>query len=201
MGALQTGVESDAYLTDAEDAFIAALEVFTWQGDPVDWAEAQNGLGRTYQTQGVKAQSIQALQKSVSVFRAAFEGFAGVSPLLKADAETELAKSYQLLGLQGNNMEYLQKAQSLFQNVAGHAAENGWPLDINRIESNLSWIGTALSQGSVNGLESPDVLDSVLNGIGNSFSTVADSGIWDHAANSITNALTYDEDAAPTPPQ
>ncbi len=77
-GEQSAGAASTEPLTQAEQAIRAALEVFTKEALPLEWARTQNTLGITLQTEGEQsagAASAELLGQSVQAYRAALEVF------------------------------------------------------------------------------------------------------------------------------
>ena len=58
---------------EAVAAFRAALEVYTREQFPVDWAMTQNNLGNALRALGEQAGSAERLNEAVAAFRAALE--------------------------------------------------------------------------------------------------------------------------------
>jgi transcriptional regulator with XRE-family HTH domain len=65
--------DTDALLQDAVTAYRAALEVYTREASPMDWAMTQNNLGNALRDLGTRAGDTAALQDAVTAYRAALE--------------------------------------------------------------------------------------------------------------------------------
>jgi predicted LPLAT superfamily acyltransferase len=70
LGARESGTQ---HLTEAVAAYRAALEEYTRERVPLDWATTQNNLGNTLWTLGERESGTQHLTEAVAAYRAALQ--------------------------------------------------------------------------------------------------------------------------------
>jgi tetratricopeptide (TPR) repeat protein len=93
----------DAALREAVDAYRAALEVYTRERVPLDWAKTQNNLGNALLTLGERGDD-DALRAAVAAYRAALQELTRARvPLQWAATQTNLGNALQTLGERGDD--------------------------------------------------------------------------------------------------
>jgi tetratricopeptide (TPR) repeat protein len=86
-------------LLEAIVAYRAALEVWTRERAPLQWAGAQNNLGNALRTLGEREDSTKQLEQAVTAYRAALEAVTRErAPLQWAGTQNNLGNALQALG-------------------------------------------------------------------------------------------------------
>jgi tetratricopeptide (TPR) repeat protein len=94
----------NAALRAAVAAYRAALEVYTRERAPMQWAMTQNNLGNALQTLGARRGDDDALRAAVAAFRAALEVYTRERvPLQWATTQTNLGNALLTLGKRGDD--------------------------------------------------------------------------------------------------
>jgi hypothetical protein len=88
LGEQSEGAQATAYLQQSVDAYRSALEVYTREQPPQDWAGTQNNLGNVLSDLGERSEGAQAtayLKQSVAAYRIC-PGLLSVAPAIRFSA-------------------------------------------------------------------------------------------------------------------
>jgi tetratricopeptide (TPR) repeat protein len=101
LGIRGEGKAANEHLTDAITAYRNALEVYTRERLPQDWAAVQTNLGNGLQAQGLRtggSQGNELLAQAVAAYRRALEVYTAEGfPAYHVRVEANLAKAEDLL--------------------------------------------------------------------------------------------------------
>ena len=107
-GKQETGTAS---LEESVIAHRAALDEFSRETEPLDWAKAQNNLGNALQSLGKRENGTQRLKQAVTAFGAALEERTPErSPLQWAMTQNNLGTALIVIGEREDDPEWLKKA-------------------------------------------------------------------------------------------
>ncbi len=128
--------------SEAVAAYRAALEVWTRERVPLDWATTQNNLGNALQTLGAREDGTQRLEQAVAAYRAALEVRTRERvPLQWATTQNNLGNALRTLGEREDGTAAAGAGgRRLSRRPGGHTRERV-PLDWATTQNNL---GTAL---------------------------------------------------------
>jgi tetratricopeptide (TPR) repeat protein len=149
-----------AWLQDAVAAYRAALEVWTRERIPLQWAMAQNNLGNALGTLGARENGTERLLQAVDAFHAALEVRTRERvPLDWAMTQNNLGNALRTLGAREDGTERLLQAVDAF-----HAALEVW----TRERVPLQWATTQNNLGNALGTlgEREDGTERLLQAIG-----------------------------------
>ena len=117
--ALQTLGEREsgtARLEEAVAAYRAALEEWTRERVPLDWAMTQNNLGNALQTLGERESGTARLEEAVAAYRAALEERTRERvPLQWATTQNNLGNALQALGERESGTARLEEAVAAYR--------------------------------------------------------------------------------------
>ena len=138
------GRESDTErLEQAVKAYRAALEVYTSERVPLDWATTQNNLGNALATLGERESSTERLEQAVKAYRAALEVHTLERvPLDWAATQNNLGNALQTLGGRESGTERLEQAVKAYRAAFEVRTRKRVPLDWATTQNNL---GNALA--------------------------------------------------------
>ena len=139
LGERDTGTQR---LEEAVDSFRAALEVFTRDRAPLDWAMTQNNLGAALSTLGQRETDTRRLNEAVAAFRAALEEYTRDRvPLDWAMTQNNLGNSLTNLGRRETGTSRFKEAVAAYRAALQERTRDRVPLDWAMTQNNL---GTAL---------------------------------------------------------
>jgi transcriptional regulator with XRE-family HTH domain len=121
-----------AALQDAVTAYRAALEVFTREASPMDWAMTQNNLGNALRDLGARAGDTAALQDAVTAYRAALEVYTReASPMDWAMTQNNLGAALQDadLGVRAGDTAALRDAVAAYRAALEVRTREASPMD------------------------------------------------------------------------
>ncbi|MBR9850545.1 MAG: tetratricopeptide repeat protein [Rhodobacteraceae bacterium] len=147
LGERESGAER---LEQAATAYRAALEEWTREKMPLDWAMAQNNLGNVLQTLGERESGTERLEQAVTAFRAALEeGTREKVPLNWATTQNNLGNVFATIGERENDSQRLRQAVTAYRAALEERTRDRVPLEWAVTQNNL---GTALkSLGDIEG--------------------------------------------------
>jgi tetratricopeptide (TPR) repeat protein len=132
------------WLEAAIAAFRAALEVWTRERVPLDWATAQNNLGTALSTMGEREEGVARLKEAVAAFRAALKvGTRERVPLDWAMTQNNLGTALGALGERQEGVARLEEAVAAFRAALKVRTRKRVPLQWATAQNNL---GTALAR-------------------------------------------------------
>ena len=127
LGERERGTER---LEQAVDAYRAALEEYTRERVPLDWAMTQNNLGVALQTLGERERGTERLEQAVSAYRAALEERVRERvPLRWAATQNNLGVALQTLGERERGTERLKQAVDAYHVALEERTRERVPLD------------------------------------------------------------------------
>jgi len=104
-----------ARLEQAVAAFRAALEEWTRERVPLDWARTQNSLGNALQILGARESGTARLEEAVAAYRAALEENKRERvPLIWAGTQNNLGFALEALGKRESGTAHLQEAVAAY---------------------------------------------------------------------------------------
>ncbi|MGO9741557.1 MAG: tetratricopeptide repeat protein [Roseiarcus sp.] len=134
-------------LEQAVAAFRAALEEFTRERVPLDWAATQNNLGNALQTLGGRESGTARLEEAVAAYRAALEERTRERvPLHWATTQNNLGATLSELGKREIGTARLDKAVAAFRAALEEFARERVPLDWAMTQNNLGIALAALGE-------------------------------------------------------
>jgi tetratricopeptide (TPR) repeat protein len=133
-----------ARLEGAVAAYRGALEEYTRERVPLDWAMTQNNLGNALQTLGQRESSTARLEEAVAAYREALEEYARERvPLDWAMTQNNLGAALQELGERESGTARLEEAIAAYRTALEERTRDRVPLDWATTQTNL---GLALSR-------------------------------------------------------
>ena len=140
LGERESGIER---LEEAVEAHRAALEEFTRERAPLDWAFTQNNLGSALQQLGERQGGTQRLEEAVEAYRAALEELTRERwPLQWASKQNNLGTVLRTLGMRVGDTERLEEAVEAHRAALEELSREQVPLEWALTQNNL---GVALS--------------------------------------------------------
>ena len=142
-----------ARLQKAVAAFAAALEVWTRETVPLDWAKTQMNLGNALLRLGERDSGTARLEAAVAAFEAALEVWTrDTAPLDWAMTQNNLGTALQTLGERENDPARLDAAVAAYQAALEVRTRETVPLDwattLNNLGSALAILGQRESGGA-----------------------------------------------------
>jgi tetratricopeptide (TPR) repeat protein len=132
-----------ARLEQAVAACRPALEEYTRERVPLDWAMTQNNLGNALQTLGARESGTARLEEAVAAFRAALEEYTRERvPLDWAMTQNNLGNALMRLGERESGTAQLEGAVAAYRAALEEYTRERVPLDWAMTQNNL---GSALS--------------------------------------------------------
>ncbi|MCW2282879.1 tetratricopeptide (TPR) repeat protein [Rhodoblastus acidophilus] len=142
LGALGERESGTARLEEAVAAFRAALEEWTRERVPLDWAATQTNLGTALSSLGGRESGTARLEKAVAAYRAALEAISRERvPLQWAMTQNNLGTALSRLGERESGNARLQEAVAAYRAALEEFSRQGGPLAWATTQTNL---GTAL---------------------------------------------------------
>ena len=139
-GERESGMER---LEEAVEVHRAALEEFTRERAPLDWAFTQNNLGGALHQLGDQGGGTQRLEEAVKAYRAALEELTRERwPLQWASKQNNLGTVLRTLGMRVRDTERLQEAVEAHRAALEEYTRDRAPLEWALTQNNL---GVALS--------------------------------------------------------
>ena len=130
-------------LEDAVVAYRAALEGFTRERVPLDWAATQNNLGIALSALGRRERGTARLEEATTAYRAALEERTpGRFPFEWAMTQHNLGTALETLGQRENGTGRLEEAVAAYRAALEERTRDRVPLDWAATQNNL---GTALT--------------------------------------------------------
>ena len=130
------------WLEQAVEAYRAALEIWTRERVPLDWAATQNDLGYALWRLGGREQGTERLKEAVAAYRAALEIWTRERvPLDWAAVHNNLGTALSTLGARESGTARLEEAVASYQAALREFTRERAPLDWATTQNNL---GTAL---------------------------------------------------------
>ena len=145
----QQGVrkEDNGALNDAIAVYRAALEEYTRERAPLDWAMTQSNLGNALLTLGERESGTERLEEAVAACRAALEECTRErAPLDWAMTQNNLGAALWTLGQRESGTERLKEAVAAYHAALGERTRERVPLDWAVTQSNLGIALTALGE-------------------------------------------------------
>jgi tetratricopeptide (TPR) repeat protein len=140
LGERETGT---ARLEEAVTAYRAALEEWTRDRVPLDWARAQVNLGSALRNLGEREPGTARLEEAVTAYRAALEEWTrDRAPLDWATTQMNLGNALQTLGERETGRARLEEAVAAYRAALTEWTRDRMPLDWARAQMNL---GNALA--------------------------------------------------------
>jgi tetratricopeptide (TPR) repeat protein len=140
LGERETGTDR---LEQAVTAYRAALEEWTRDLVPLDWAMTQNNLGTALQTLGQRETGTDRLEQAVTAYRAALEEQTrDLVPLHWATTQNNLGIALKTLGEREVGTDRLEQAVTAYRAALEERTRDRVPLDWAATQNNL---GTALN--------------------------------------------------------
>ena len=131
-------------LNRAIAAYRKALEEYTREKVPLDWAGTQNSLGTALRRLGERESGTESLEAAVAAFREALkEGTREKVPLQWATTQNNLGSALRRLGERESGTERLEAAVAAFHEALKENTREKAPLDWAMTQNNL---GNALSR-------------------------------------------------------
>jgi tetratricopeptide (TPR) repeat protein len=131
-----------ARLEEAVAAYRAALEEYTRERVPLDWAMTQNNLGNALLALGERESGTARLEEAVAAFRKALEEWTRARvPLDWAMTQNNLGNALSTLGARESGTARLEAAVSAYRAALEERTRERVPLDWAMTQNNL---GTAL---------------------------------------------------------
>jgi exonuclease VII small subunit len=132
-----------AWLTRAEISFRTALDVYTRDQAPVQWAMTQNSLGTALWALGEREEGTARLEEAVTAYRAALEVYTrDRAPLQWAMTQNNLGNALQTLGRHEKGTALLEEAVTAYRAALEEGPRDRLPLDWAITQHNL---GSALA--------------------------------------------------------
>ena len=139
LGARERGTER---LEQAVDTYRAALEEYSRERVPLDWAMTQHRLGNALQILGARERGTERLEQAVDTYRAALEERTRERvPLDWAATQNNLGVALRTLGDRERGTERLEQAVCMHQAALQEYTRERVPLEWAMTQNNL---GTAL---------------------------------------------------------
>ena len=127
-----------ARLEEAVAAYRAALEEWTRERVPLDWATTQNNLGNALQTLGERESGTARLEEAVAAYRAALEERTRERvPLDWAMTQNNLGNALQTLGERESGTARLEEAVAAYRAALEERTRERVPLDWAMTQNNL----------------------------------------------------------------
>ena len=135
LGERERGTER---LEQAVDAYRAALEEYTRERVPLDWAMTQNNLGVALQTLGERERGTERLEQAVAAYHVALEERTRERvPLDWAMTQNNLGTALWTLGQRENSTERLEQAVDAYHAALEERTRERVPLDWAATQNNL----------------------------------------------------------------
>ena len=135
LGERESGTKN---LKKAVAAFNEALEVYTRERVPLDWAMAQNNLGAALVALSKLESRTENLEKAVAAFNEALkERIRQRVPLQWAETQNNLGAALQTLGERESETENLEKAVAAFNEALKEHTRERVPLEWAATQNNL----------------------------------------------------------------
>ena len=133
------------HILQAIDAYKKALEVFTPEQMPLEWASTQNSLGAAFASLGEKENSKQHLVKSIEFYNKALEVYTrDQTPMYWATTLLNLGGALTLLGKQNSSTQHLVKAVEIYEIVLEVLTSDQRPVEWAITQNNLGYTLTVL---------------------------------------------------------
>jgi len=131
--------ESDPQrLNEAVGAYRAALEEYTQDRMPLDWAMTQNNLGNALRVLGERESDPQRLNEAVGTYRAALEEYTQDRvPLDWATTQNNLGSALSALGQRESDPQRLKEAVGAYRAALEEYTQDRVPLDWAMTQNNL----------------------------------------------------------------
>ncbi|MEM1378131.1 MAG: tetratricopeptide repeat protein [Pseudomonadota bacterium] len=127
-----------ARLQEAVTAYRAALEEWTRDRVPLDWAMTQNNLGNALQTLGERESDTARLEEAVTAYRGALEEHTRDRvPLDWAMTQNNLGNALQTLGQRESGTARLQEAVTAYHASLEERTRDRVPMDWAMTQNNL----------------------------------------------------------------
>ena len=135
LGDRESGTER---LEQAVVAYRTALEEYTRERAPLDWAMTQNNLGNALQTLGGRESGTERLEQAVVAYRAALEEYTRErAPLDWAMTQNNLGNALQTLGGRESDTERLEQAVVAYRAALEEYTRERAPLQWAATQNNL----------------------------------------------------------------
>ena len=135
LGERESGTER---LEQAVEVYRGALEVYTRERVPLDWAATQNNLGTALQVLGKRESGTERLEEAVEVYRGALEVYTRESvPLVWAMTQNNLGNALAILGERESGTERLEQAMQAYRTALEVRTRKRVPLDWATTQNNL----------------------------------------------------------------
>jgi tetratricopeptide (TPR) repeat protein len=143
-------------LEEALASYRAALEVYTRDQRPLEWARAQNNLGKALRALGEQKGEPAALEEAVLAYRAALEVYTrDRQPLEWARTHNDLGDALQSLSKQREDPDILEAAASAYRAALEVESPDQRSFERSTTESNLGNVQRALDQAPA-GMRAPE---------------------------------------------
>ncbi|MEM6728120.1 MAG: helix-turn-helix transcriptional regulator [Pseudomonadota bacterium] len=135
LGARESGTDR---LEDAVFAYKAALEEYTRDRVPLQWAMTQNNLGNALQTLGARESGTGRLEDAVTAYKAALEEWTRDRvPLDWATTQSNLGNALRALGERESGTDRLEDAVSAYKAALEERTRDRVPLQWAATQNNL----------------------------------------------------------------
>jgi tetratricopeptide (TPR) repeat protein len=135
LGARESGT---ARLEQAVEAYRAALEEYSRDRVPLDWAATQNNLGNALRTLGERESGTARLEQAVEAYRAALEEYSRDRvPLDWAMTQNNLGTALSTLGERESGTARLEQAVEAYRAALEEYTRDRVPLDWAMTQNNL----------------------------------------------------------------
>ena len=125
-------------LEQAVNAYRTALQVYTRESAPLDWAMTQTNLGNTLRNLGDRETGTKRLEQAVNAHRAALQVYTRESaPFDWAAAQNNLGNALSFLGEREDGTERLKEAVDAFQETLRVHTRESAPFDWAATQNNL----------------------------------------------------------------
>jgi tetratricopeptide (TPR) repeat protein len=130
--------DDNGALREAVAAYRAALEEFTQERMPLDWATTQNNMATALRALGTRESGTERLVEAVAAYRAALEEFTRERvPLQWATTQNNLATALRALGTRESGTERLVEAAAAYRAALEERTRERVPLDWAMAQNNL----------------------------------------------------------------
>ncbi len=148
-------------LEQAVAAYRAALEEFTRERAPLDWAATQNNLGGTLAELGMRQSRTALLEEAITAYRAALEERTRERvPLHWATTQNNLGATLSELGKREIGTARLDKAVAAFRAALEEFARERVPLDWAMTQNNLGIALAALGEREIGTARLEEAVDA-----------------------------------------
>jgi tetratricopeptide (TPR) repeat protein len=143
-GGRESGTER---LQEAVEAYRAALEEFTRERAPLDWATTQNNLGNALRTLGERESGTGRLEEALSAYRAALEERTRERvPLDWARTQNNLGTALWRLGERTGNVGLVIQARQSVEAAYRLVTEAGYDQYREEFETRLREIDASIAE-------------------------------------------------------